>query len=144
MNLSNSYFAIANPFLLFDRWIHQYRHQRCVLLQGKKIEVTWTKRADEVLEKRREPLMIEMQLYFSCVVKKRVLFHQRVDFDTVSVDEKLGLGYRAIQSAVCDPETFAQDYPAGRLLDSIAASKMQPSRLNIDFRQGRWQGEMAF
>lgn len=145
MNLSSSYFTIPNPLLLFDRWLNTYSHQRFVILHGKKIEVNWTHRAEEALKSRSEPLIVEMQLYFSCVVKKRVIFHDRADFKSgVTVNDKLQLCYRAIQSAACDPETFARDYPEQRQLESKAAGNMQPSKLNFDVRNGMWQGETGF
>lgn len=145
MNLSNSYFTIPNPLLIFDRWLNTYSHQRFVILNDKKIEVNWTERVEDALRLRSGPLMVEMQLYFSCVVKKRVVFHDRTDFKpVVAVNDKLQLCYRAIQSAACDPETFARDYPEQRELESKAAGNMQPSKLNIDFRNGMWQGETGF
>lgn len=144
MNLSNSYFEIPSPLLLFDRCLNAYRHQDYAILHGKRIDVYWTSRAARALTSRRDPLLIEMQLYFSCVVKKRVVFHDRADFETVAVNDKILVGYSAVQSAVCDPETFARDYPQGRKLDSKAAMKMQPSKLNIDFRQSEWQGQIEF
>ena len=145
MNLSNSYFEIPNPLLLFDRWLNAYSHQNFVVLNEKNIEVNWTKRAGDALNLRQEPLTIEMQLYFSCVVKKRVIFHDQADFEhLVAVTDKLQLCYRAVQSAPCDPETFARDYPQKSLLKSKAARNMQPVKLNIDFRRGHWQGETGF
>jgi hypothetical protein len=144
MNLNNSYFVIPNLLLLFDRWLNTYSHQRFVTLNDKIIEVNWTKRAEEALNLRSQPLTVEMQLYFSCVVKKRVVFHEQVDFESLAaVKDKLWLCYRAIQSAACDPETFARDYPEQRQLASRAAQNMQPSILNIDFRNGQWQGETS-
>lgn len=144
MNLSNSYFEIPSPMLLLDRWLNAYRHQDYAILQGKRVDVSWTSRAEKALVSRREPLLIEMQLYFSCVIKKRVVFHNSTDFETVAVNDKIKVGYRAVQSAVCDPETFARDYPQDRKLDSKAAMKMQPSKLNIDFKQGQWLGEISY
>ena len=144
MNLSNSYFAISNPLLVFDRCFNRFCHQGFVVLQGKRIEIVWTERAEAAFKSRRDPLLIEMQLYFSCVVKKRVIFHVHADLEAVVVSDKMKIAYRAIQSAACDPETFARDHPQGRELDSNAARKMQPSKLSIDFRRGRWLGEMGF
>src|SRR5210317_2226756 len=117
MDLSKSYFAIPNPFEYFDRFLNAFRHQRIVTLAGKKIEVNWTDRANKELSHRQAPVTVEMQLYFSCVVKKRVLFHDQADIDsTVPINDKLKLCYRAIQSDACDPKTFARDYPAARKL----------------------------
>ncbi len=145
MNLSNSNFAIPNPLSVFDRWLNRHCHQRFVRLNYKTLEVNWTKRAEAALNSRKLPLYVEMQLYFSCVVKKRVVFHDQPGFGSVAaVNDKLQVCYRAIQSAACDPETLAREYPEQRLLDSKAAENMQPSTLSIDFRNGQWLGETGF
>ena len=145
MDLSKSYFAIPDLFQFFDRYLNAYRHRQIVTLGEKNVEVNWTDRAGEELKHRQKPLTIEIQLYFSCVVKKRVLFHDQADFEpAVTINDKLKLCYRAIQSDSCDPETFARDYPGSRKLESKAARNMQPSRVNIDFSKGKWSGDFDF
>lgn len=144
MNLSNSYFAIPNLLLPLERWANRYCYHQFVMLEGRRIEVSWTKRAEKALMQRQQPLLVEMQLYFSCVVKKRVLFHDHADFETITVNDCMRLAYRPLQSAACDPETFARDYPAQKQLASKAAMKMLPSRLDIDFRRGQWLGELNY
>ena len=142
--LKGSYFAIESPLRLLDRWLHAYRHHRSVVLGNKTLRVEWTDRANRVLQARSKPLIIEMQLYFSCVVKKRVLFHDSSELDVTDLNNSIKIAFRSIQSAACDPEEFAKNYPVGRVLDSPAAAKMTPSRLTIDFRQGQWQGEFGY
>ena len=139
-----SYFSIGNPVQLLDRWFHSYRHHRAIILNGKKLRVQWTGRAERALCNRRQPLVIEMQLYFSCVVKKRVLFHDQTDFETTEVNDNIQIAFRPIQAAACDPEEFARNYPVGRVLNAPAAIRMIPSKISIDFRKGRWQGEFGF
>jgi hypothetical protein len=69
--LQGSYFSIQNSVHLIDRWLHAYCHHRNVTLNGKKLRVDWTERAERALSVRYHPVIAEMQLYFSCVVKKR-------------------------------------------------------------------------
>ena len=142
--LRGSYFSIESPLRLLDRWLHSYRHHHSVVLGNKNLRVEWTDRANRTLQTRPEPLIIEMQLYFSCVVKKRVLFHESSGLDVTDVNDSMKIAFRPIQAAACDPEEFARNYPIGRVLDSPAATKMIPSRLSIDFRQGQWQGEFGY
>ena len=139
-----SYFSIGNPILLLDRWINCYCHQRRAQVGDKQLLVKWTDRAEEALVKQAEPLIVEMQLYFSCVVKKRVLFHDQVDFKTQRVDDRLQVSFRSIEAARCDPEEFAKNYPVGRVLNSSAAVKMLPSWIGLDYRRGLWEGEFGF
>ena len=142
--LQGSYFSIESPLRLLDRWLNAYSHHRYVVMGNKNLRVEWTDRASRVLQTRSQPLIIEMQLYFSCVVKKRVLFHDSSKLDVTDVNNSLKIAFRPIQSAACDPEEFAKNYPVGRVLNSSAATKMIPSRLRIDFRQGHWQGEFGY
>lgn len=87
------------------------------------------------------PLIAEMQLYFTCVVKKRVLFHDETELTTEPVNERLSITFRAVDSTSCDPEKFAQNYPIRRELESHATMKLSPSLLLIDFRRGKWIGD---
>ena len=142
--LQGSYFSIESPLRLLDRWLNAYRHHRSVVLENKCLRVEWTDRANRALQTRFEPLIIEMQLYFSCVVKKRVLFHNSSELDVTDVNNSIKITFRSIQSAACDPEAFAKSYPVGKVLDSPAVTKMIPSRLSIDFHQGQWQGDFNY
>ncbi len=142
--LQGSYFSIENPLRLLDRWLHSYRHHRTVVLGNKKLRVEWTDRANDALQARSEPVIIEMQLYFSCVLKKRVLFHEHSESGATEVNSSMKVLFQAVQSAACDPHEFAENFPIDKVLGSSAASKMIPSKLRVDFRQERWVGEFGY
>ena len=139
-----SYFSIESPFRLLDRWLHSYRHHRTVVLGGKSLKVEWTDRAEHALRESSQSIIVEMQLYFSCVLKKRVLFHADSELETIDVGSFIKVVFRPIQSKACDPQEFADNYPLGRVLDSPAASKMIPAKLSIDFHRGQWQGQFGY
>jgi len=142
--LHGSYFSIENPLRLFDRWINPYCHECHVRLGEKELLVKWSARAEEALSCKSAPLIVEMQLYFSCVVKKRVVFHDQANFETLPVNGHLQIAFRSIRAAKCDPLEFVRNYPPGGTLDSPAASKMIPLWLSLDFRQGQWQAEFGY
>ena len=144
LNLSASYFAIDNPLRWLDRWIHRYQHHQTVRINQRDVDVCWTGRAEAALQSSQQPLIIELQLYFSCVVKKRVLFHRQVEFDTVTVNNRLELAFRPIASAVCEPREFAMNHPMGKDLSRGVAGRMVPGRVEIDFRQGEWEGQFYY
>lgn len=145
MGLQQTYFSLGglNPLPALERLRHPYRHQRQTTLRGKTLLVRWTARAERELARRDSPLQVQMQLYFSCVVKKRVLFPESGDTpqDGVVVDERLAIQLRTVQSDRCDPISFAANYPIQAELDSQQASQMRARELRIDYRQGQWQGE---
>ena len=143
MNLRNSYFAIKNPFEILDRWLNPFQHNARIQLRGKDLDIRWTRRAENALKVRRTPLTAEMQLYFSCVVKKRVLFHDETSLEKTPVNNKLDISFRPVQSTACSPEEFANNYPVKGEFESSAALKMRPSLLWLDFINDQWQGEFV-
>ena len=144
LNPHASLFSIANPLRGLDRLLHGYRHRVTVQLNRRPLELRWSERAERELQRRQQSLVIELQLYFSCVVKKRVLFHDSVDFATTRVDDRLEIAFRPIASAVCDPREFAAHHPAGRDLSAGPAARMVPAFAEIDFRDGRWHGQFGY
>ncbi|MGD8347738.1 MAG: hypothetical protein PVI79_00810 [Gammaproteobacteria bacterium] len=144
LNLPGSYFAIPDPKRALERCLHRFRHGRTVALGERRVEIRWTERAARELQRRGRPLVIELQLYFSCVVKKRVLFHERAPVDSVPVTDELRLAFRAVTSAACDPLEFANSYPQGEILSAPAAARMVPRHVELDFRRGDWQGEFYY
>ena len=144
LNLQASYFSIENPLRVMDRWFNKFRHQQTVRINQRDVEIKWTGRAERALQDGRQPLIVELQLYFSCVVQKRVVFHQRAEFDTVVVNNRLEIVFRPIASAVCDPREFALSHPAGKDLSGGVAVRMIPRFVEIDYRQGNWEGQFGY
>lgn len=144
LNLQGSYFSIDNPLRLLDRWFNRYRYRQTVQINRRSLEIRWTERAERELDIREQALIVELQLYFSCVVKKRVLFHQRAGFATTRVDERLQIAFHAVASAVCDPNEFALNHPAGRDLSPGPAARMVPNVVEIDYRSGHWEGQFRY
>ena len=142
--LSRTYFAFSRNFNLFyvlDRWLNPYSLSQTIELNGRPLKISWTKRAEQILHKRRQPLFVEMQLFFSCVVKKRVLFHDTCEHDSVLVTDKMSVLFRPVEAASCDPVEFAQNFPERRELDSSSAIKMRARSMSVDFVGGEWVGE---
>ena len=141
---NSSYFAWLdewNPLYLLKRYANPFRFKQTIQYAGKPLSVFLTKRAYTALQTRTHPLMVEMQLYFSCVIKKRVLFHDELSAGAVAVNPSLYISSRAVQSDRCDPDEFANHYPTRQELNSPAAQKMRPSELRLDYEKGEWLAE---
>ena len=142
---NRSYFGsgvLFTPGRWFERLLHPYRHSQKCDYQGKALLIRWTARAQRAMQARETPLLAEMPLYFSCVVKKRVLFQSAdmADVHALSVTPQLRVVMHRVEADRCDPVAFAQNYPARRELDSPAATHMRARQLDIDFRDGQWRG----
>lgn len=146
MALRHTYFSAAglNPLPRIDRWLHPYHPATAVTIRGRRVHIHWTERAREALQDRDAPLYVEMQLYFSCVVKKRVLFHTAAtEPDFVQAGPHLHVRASTVESSICSPEDFAAGYPARRELSSAGARRMVPRNLWLDYRGREWRGEIA-
>jgi hypothetical protein len=141
LNISAGYFNLPNPLLILDRWINPYINSKRININEREISIKWTKRADQQFSREAHPIRIELRLYFSCVVKKQVIFHRDPNLVRTDENSNFELVFRAVTSAVCDPEEFAASFPEGQLLDTNSARKMVPKHVRIDFRQDQWIGE---
>lgn len=138
-----SFTAAYNPLPLFERWLNPPRHSASVVMRGHSVTVEWSQRAEQQLQQRTTPLNVEMQLYFSCVVKKRVLFHESTGFETTRVNDRIEVCFRPVESNSCDPVEFASNFPIKSPFESKAANRMYPKRVTIDFKHGEWLGEFT-
>ncbi len=132
-----------NPFYLIDKWLNPYAYNERITLKDKPLSIEWTKRAQREFIKKNSPLIVEMQLYFSCVVKKRVLFTDNANFNSATVNDNLSVAFHPVESASCDPIEFAKNFPEKRRFDSSASQKMHPKQLKIDYKNQIWQGEFS-
>ncbi len=141
MDLRHSYFAIPSLLVFIDRCLNPRKRSNTIQLHNNEIKVSWTNRAENALKSRDKPLIAEMQLYFSCMVKKRVLFHDETELETVAVNDELKIIFRPVQSTSCSPDEFAQNHPVKQEFKTMGAVKMKPKSLEIDFKKGQWVGE---
>lgn len=113
-----------------------------VEINGRPVSVEWSKAAARELAQRARPLVVELELYFSCLVKKFVHFHETApQRDTVAVSDKLAVFFRPVTSTACSFEVADR---LGRQpeieLDTPNVRKIAPKRVKLDFVRGAWQG----
>lgn len=124
----------------------QVANRSIVIINGREVRIEWTPAAARELAKRTTPLYVELELYFSCLVKKFV--HFRDDSRgraTVAVGNGLHLYFRPVTSTAC---TFAVAERLGRQpemeIESKALSHVAPKRVFIDHVGGAWRGGFWF
>ncbi|MBU1776282.1 MAG: hypothetical protein KJ899_06545 [Gammaproteobacteria bacterium] len=114
-----------------------------IQINGRQVSVEWTKSAARQLSQRAQPLVVELELYFSCLVKKFVHFHETApQRETVPVSDKLAVFFRPVPSTACSFEVADR---LGRQpeieLDTPNVRKIAPRRVNIDYVHGVWKGQ---
>ncbi|MBA3023556.1 MAG: hypothetical protein FP821_06610 [Sideroxydans sp.] len=114
-----------------------------VEINGRQVSVGWSKAAARELARRAQPLVVELELYFSCLVKKFVHFHETApQRDTVAVSDKLAVFFRPVTSTACSFEVADR---LGRQpeieLDTPNVRKIAPKSVSIDYVRGEWKGK---
>jgi len=115
--------------------------QTTVEILGKKVLVEWSAAADKKLQALAEPLVVEMELYFSCLIRKAVRFGGEARAGNfASAGPHLKVGFRPVMTKVCRVSDFegeppVEDFPI------VKPEAFVPKRLTIDYKAGKWVGE---
>ena len=120
-----------------------------VPVHGRPVEVTMTPSARRAAATLSSPLLVEMELYFSCLVRKRVLFREIDDSaaelpaGTGRITDHLLLRFRPVVTQTCriadvDEEVPLMDMPV------LHPERFVPPTLSLDYRHGQWLGEFRY
>ncbi len=113
------------------------------VINGREVLVEWTASAERAMQARSTPLVVELELYFSCLVKKFVHFRDTAGRRSVAwVNDRLAIYFRPVASTACSWETAQR---LGRQpeaeIDTPAIRRVAPKRVRIDYRRATWIGE---
>lgn len=117
-----------------------------VELLGKKLNLSLTKSASDALSARDKPLVAEMELYFSCLIRKKVRFKENMDqglMELVNVNEHLAVRFRPVMTAVCGID-FEGDEPPLTDFPIKKIASFVPNWLRIDYKKNEWIGDFGF
>ena len=116
-----------------------------IIINDRPLLVEWTPRAQRELDRRIHPLYVEMELYFSCMVKQFIHFRDEPrNRAPIYVNKNFAVYFRPVTSTACSMEIAAD---LGRQpeteLHNEAALRMVPKRLFIDFKNSQWVGKIT-
>lgn len=114
-----------------------------VQLNGKPLRVTLSDDAERALTARQAPLLAEMELYFSCLIRKQVRFHDDRVPEGVAVTDKLTVRFHPVMSQVC---SVAGNLAGPPLTDFpiVQGERFSPKWLEIGYQQGEWNGRFGY
>ena len=117
--------------------------QQTINIAGKSITVNVSKDAALQLATLKEPLVMEMELYFSCLIRKAVHFGVEANSAlSQAVGENLLLSFRPVMTNSCkvDGERAPEltDFPISNMAPYV------PRWVSIDYRHGDWQGDFGY
>jgi hypothetical protein len=108
---------------------------------GKEVLVEWSAAADKALGSLATPLLVEMELYFSCLLRKMVRFNRQSSLRyAVAVTPQLTVGFRPVMSKICRVSEVEGEPPLEDF-NIVKPEAFVPKTLFIDFKRGQWVGE---
>lgn len=117
-----------------------------VELVGREVNIELTRAASKQLASMESSLKLEMELYFSCFIRKQVRIRQTLDTKYQAVvSDKLEIGFRPVMTRVCgltdtddNGKTPLTDFPIAKPECYV------PHWLKLDYRKGEWQGDFGY
>lgn len=117
--------------------------QKHIDFYGRTLELTLSPAAENALAQRQTPLLAEMELYFSCLIRKAVRFYETETRDCTPVTATLSLCFRPVMTRHCGLDYEGDEPP----LDNFPihqAERYVPHWLRIDYQNGQWLGEFGY
>lgn len=113
-------------------------------IAGRTLTVELNRGARTALAVRTIPLVAEMELYFSCLIRKRVRFPFEVHPDAMCavLDPRLTICFRPVMTRACAVGDVAEK-PGLTALPIRRPAAFVPKRLILDCRHGNWSGEFT-
>ena len=118
---------------------------RNIRLGSREVELRLNPRAASALTRQAQALYIEMELYFSCLVGKRVNFRNEArtgSVDPARLSDSVSLGFRASMTRTCQVGDAQHALEAESFLVE-RGERYVPRWLSLDYRDGVWSGEFG-
>ncbi len=123
----------------FEKFPHRISQQ----INDKPFQVYWSKSAERELQQRTQPLIVEMELKFACMVRMLVHFHSETDNpNLITINDHLQVFYYPVISQACDISEQKNTSNPPEMVE-ITTGPMAgkfPKKLDIDFVKGEWVG----
>ena len=115
-----------------------------VVLFGRNVSIESSKAADQAMEKLTLPLLVEMELYFSCLIRKAVRFGEDACGTTFTeAGPKLRVGFRPVQTKNCSISALSSPVVPLDDLPLVKPEAFVPKWLKIDYDKRGWSGEFG-
>jgi hypothetical protein len=116
-----------------------------VTFKGKSLRVALSRAAQRALERRADALLLEMELYFSCLIRKRVYVREELEGVTsIPVSDKLHISFRPVVTQTCAMRDVPRDNPPVRDMPIVRPERYFPHWLTLDYRRGKWLAEFGY
>jgi len=116
-------------------------------MSNKTVKVHTTPRARAKLESLDIPLAVEMEIYFSCLIRLRVHFPETLKKEYIPVaadNAKVNLYFSPIMTSHCNVEEIRGKEPDTEYFPIQKPEKFTPKWLKLDYKNKTWSGEFGY
>ena len=118
--------------------------ERTIAFQGRSLKLTISQRAQAQLDRLAEPLFLEMELYFSCLIRKRVYVREATDAPgVITLADKLMARFRPVVTETCAMRDVERDSPPVKDMPITHPERFFPHWLTLDYHCGAWQADFV-
>lgn len=115
-----------------------------VYIENKPVTVSLSDAAQQALRQRTTPLLAEMELYFSCLIRLKVRFYDnRTDGNAIPVGDNLQIRFRPVMTEKCGRD-YEGDEPPFTDFPLSKTKPFVPKWLTLDYKNNQWTGEFGF
>ena len=113
----------------------------------KTITVHLSNKAQNRLKALSVPLNVELEMYFSCLIRLRVVFPQQPQPDYIplkSGNDKLNIYFHPIMTKHCHVEEIRGHDPDTETFPIKKPEKFIPKWVKLDIQKNEWVGEFGY
>lgn len=120
-----------------------------VEMLGKQIQLEISDNAERQLKTRNAPLFIEMELYFSCLIRKQLRIYEQLH-DSVDerfsrrVSNNLHISFRPVMTKSCSISSCEDGKPPLSDFPIQKPGAYIPKWMTLDFKKGAWCGDFGY
>jgi len=116
-------------------------------MSNKAIQLKLSNAANTQLQGLASPLLVELEMYFSCLIRFRVVFPDHAQSDYISLksdNNNLQIYFHPIMTKHCHIEEIRGHDPDTETFPIKRPEKFIPKWLKLDYRNQQWVGEFGF
>ena len=132
---------------LRDRWFPKEGARISARILGRTVRVELSPAAVEAAANLSAPLTVELELYFSCLVRKAVRFRSTAPDPALprgshtGLLDRLGLQFRPVTTKHCPLD---QDAPPLEAMPITRPQAFVPRWVRVDVHKGEWLGDFGY
>jgi len=115
-------------------------------MNGRELSIELSSAARTALAARTYPLYVQMELYFSCLLRLKVRFSDTASGDGlewIPGGEHLFVSFRPVMTAHCSND-YEGDEPPLTDFPIAREAPFTPRWLHLDYRNGQWLGNFGY